>query len=154
MFAHPLTSFWTHLEASNCHIVKHIFLLAKVDFPVFLRITCPSLLSPYGGLYVWHARCWSHLVKNMELERVHRLLAVGVLAVLLEGWSSAHSTGGRVSSVSCCKYAVNVAIKVSIHYQAPLSLGSFPLSRAAPEGRHENEQHVTSSSCLCPCLVI
>ena len=23
MFAHPLTSFWTHLEASNCHIVQN-----------------------------------------------------------------------------------------------------------------------------------
>ena len=22
MFAHPLTSFWSHLEASNCHIEK------------------------------------------------------------------------------------------------------------------------------------
>ena len=43
MFAHSLTLFWTHLEASSCHIV-----IPQILF----RIIFPSLLSPYGGLYV------------------------------------------------------------------------------------------------------
>ena len=33
MFAHPLTSFWTHLEASNCHIVKNKKLCFSKEIP-------------------------------------------------------------------------------------------------------------------------
>ena len=46
MFAHPLTSFWTHLEASNCHIVtKKSTIFTKNKIISFLNQT--KLLATY-----------------------------------------------------------------------------------------------------------
>ena len=50
MFAHPLTFFWTHLEASNCHIEKEeeeeeeeeevVWVPQITPHPILFRIFC------------------------------------------------------------------------------------------------------------------
>ena len=72
MFAHPLTSFWSHLEASNCHIVKseHYcrFINGTSKIHYFTVDSCLGSLAGVMALFVSLAAVLWYCLLDLDAE--------------------------------------------------------------------------------------
>ena len=79
MFAHPLTSFWTHLEASNCHIEKN----QKNNCLLVFLSSISGRRGSYDPIYAASKGAMISFIKSVSKWEAPRIRSIGICPGLI-----------------------------------------------------------------------